>query len=280
MVSDGPLASRSQIPIMTQPLNSTLTGHLELVTTKFPLNDGDRTIRIWLPPNYDANRPPPYPVICAWDGQNLFDQQTASYGKEWQLDETLTELGGEYVVIGCDCPSQQIDRYREYSAFDWDHPTVGHIEAWGPKTVDFLVDTLLPMMEQRYNITTDRNKRVIMGSSMGGQMSLFALCYRPDAFRMALALSHATSDHYSGEQLRSYITNAGFADDATVYIDMGDQEDTGLWGPNEWLKGHEAMVETLSKTGVNFVHHVVPGGIHDETAWAKRFPVIFRTLLL
>ena len=279
-MSDGPLARHSQIPIMTQPLNSTCTGHLELVTTQFPLNDGDRTIRIWLPLNYDANRPTPYPVIYAWDGQNLFDQQTASYGKEWQLDETLTKLGGEYVVIGCDCPSQEIDRYREYSAFDWCHPAAGHIEAWGPKTVDFLVDTLLPMMEQRYNITTDRNKRVIMGSSMGGQMSLFALSYRPDAFRMALALSHATSDHYSGEQLRSYITNAGFADDATVYIDMGDQEDTGLWGPNEWLKGHEAMVETLSKTGVNFVHHVVPGGIHDETAWAKRFPVIFRTLLL
>ena len=264
---------------MTQSLTSTLTGHLDLITTQFPLGDGSRTVRIWLPPSYDANRPEPYPIIFAFDGQNLFDQKTASFGKEWQLDETLTQLGAEYVVIGFDSPTRIIDRYREYSAFEWFHPTTGYIEAWGFETIDFLVDTLLPTLEQHYNISTKREQRTIMGSSMGGYLSLFAISYRPEIFHTALALSHATSDHYGGERLRAYLSVTGFAKDAAIYIDMGDQEDTGRWGPDEWLHGHTTMIDTLKTTGVNFIHDIIRGGIHDETAWSQRFPDIFNRLL-
>ena len=257
----------------------TLVGKLETLTATFPQNDGERTVRIWLPENYDADRKKPYPVIYAWDGQNLFDKQTAGYGMEWQLDETLTELGEEYVVVGFDSPQDALPRYIEYSGLDWTHPTVGEVKARGSETVDFVVDQLIPQLEKRYNLSSNPADRTLMGSSMGGYITLFAMSYRPGVFSTGLALSHASSDHYGGKQLREYFQKNGFASDARLYLDMGGQETVGPWGPEEWLAGHHAMVAALQEAGINIRHQVIDDGVHDETAWAKRFPGIFQTVV-
>ena len=267
-------------------LHTTLTGHLETTLTTFPQNDGERTVRIWLPESYNPARKVPYPVIYAWDGQNLFDQKTATYGKEWQLDETLTALHEEYVVIGFDSSqgeynddSDNLRRYREYSGLDWTHPTAGKIVASGSETVDFVVDQLLPMLEQQYNISPNPTDRILMGSSLGGYITLFAMSYRPGIFATGLALSHATGDHYGGQRLRQYFQQHGFADDARLYLDMGTQEHVTPWHPDDWLAGHHAMVAALGGASVDVRHQVITGGVHDETAWAKRFPSIFQAVI-
>ncbi|WP_163369476.1 alpha/beta hydrolase [Endozoicomonas acroporae] len=258
---------------------STLVGKLETLTTTFPQNDDERTIRIWLPEKYDGSRKEPYPVIYAWDGQNLFDKQTAGYGMEWQLDETLTALEEEYVVIGFDSRRDALSRYIEYSGLDWTHPTVGGVQARGSETVDFVVDTLIPALEKQYNISSNPADRTLMGSSMGGYITLYAMSYRPGVFGTGLALSHATSNHYGGKQLREYFRKNGFAGDARLYLDMGGQETVGPWGPDEWLQGHHAMVTALDDAGISLQHRVIADGVHDETAWAKRFGEIFQTVI-
>ncbi|WP_422447538.1 MULTISPECIES: alpha/beta hydrolase [unclassified Endozoicomonas] len=258
---------------------STLIGSLHTAITYFPINDGNRTIRIWLPETYDKNRPKPYPVIYAWDGQNLFDKQTAGFGMEWQLDETLTALEEEYVVIGFDSPREALPRYVEYSGLDWTHPTVGKVKARGRETVDFVVDTLIPRLEREYNISNNPADRTLMGSSMGGYITLYAMSHRPGVFGTGLALSHATSDHYGGKQLRQYFRKNGFARNASLYLDMGGQETVGPWGPDEWLQGHHAMVAALNNAGIPLQHRVITDGVHDETAWAKRFGEIFQTMI-
>lgn len=266
-------------PKATSPANSsTLTGHLETFTTTFPQNDDERTVRIWLPENYRASKEP-HPVIYAWDGQNLFDEKTATYGKVWQLDKTLTALGEDYVVIGFDSPENNLHRYMEYSGLDWVHPNAGKITARGNETVDFVVDQLIPELENQYHISSTPARRTLMGSSMGGYISLYAMSYRPGVFATALALSHATSDHYGGQRLRAYFQQNGFDRDARLYLDMGTLEDVGLWGPDEWLQGHYEMVRALEYTGVQLQHQVIADGIHDETAWARRFPDIFQTIV-
>ena len=254
-------------------------GKLETITTTFPQNDGHRTVRIWLPENYYSRRQQPYPVIYAWDGQNLFDKGPTTYGLAWHLDETLTALAEEYVVIGFDSPGDALSRYIEYSGLDWTHPTVGKVQARGRETVDFVVDGLTPVLEKRYNISSNPADRTLMGSSMGGYITLYAMSYRPGVFGTGLALSHATSDHYGGKQLRKYFRKNGFARDARLYLDMGDRETVGPWGPYEWLQGHHAMVAALNDTGTTLQHRVIANGVHDETAWAKRFGEIFQTVI-
>ncbi|MEP6504876.1 MAG: alpha/beta hydrolase-fold protein, partial [Betaproteobacteria bacterium] len=45
----------------------------------------ERTVRLYLPPSYDAQPARRYPVIYMHDGQNLFDDATAFAG-EWGVD--------------------------------------------------------------------------------------------------------------------------------------------------------------------------------------------------
>ncbi len=265
----------------------TVVGNLELLTVNnFPIDDEERTIRVWLPESYDPDREQPFPVIYAWDGQNLFDESSSNYGMEWQIDETLTELGAEYVVIGLDSPAEEYNgvssrkrRYIEYTAFDWEHSSDGLIESQGDETVDYVVDELIPLLETSYNIGGSAENRVIMGSSLGGYMSLFAINYRPEVFGTALALSHMTGDMRGGEALRQQFLNHGFSPEAHIYLDMGDQETVGSIGPDSMLAGHNAMLAVFDTLDIQVEHAIIEGGLHDEESWAERFPSIFQLML-
>ncbi len=66
-----------------------------------------RIIRVWLPPNYDADSNSRFPVLYMHDGQNCFDRVTSAFGNEWEIDETLTKLISEkrvppLIVVGID----------------------------------------------------------------------------------------------------------------------------------------------------------------------------------
>ena len=286
-------------------------GHVDKIEMVFPIDnnvDGDndssndlkRTVRVWTPEGYDINRSQPYKVIYAFDGQNLFDKSQASYGMEWQLDETLHDKNADYIVVGLDSPVD-IDtqppgrRYVEYSTQDWTHPEIGPIHARGKETLDFLVNTIIPEIETDYNVSSKPEDRVLMGSSMGGYLTLTAMSYKQGIFNTGLALSHATTDTtnidllgncsatvckgYGGESIRESIANTGYANDASIYLDMGDQEVTSVSKSEEMLDGHLDMVETVKNTGVKVTQHVIIGGVHDEGAWAARFPAIYDEML-
>ena len=67
-------------------------GHLEYFH-EFLFDDfqNKRTVAVYLPLQY-TNSKKFFPVIYASDGQNLFDRATATFGREWQLDENLEEM--------------------------------------------------------------------------------------------------------------------------------------------------------------------------------------------
>ena len=64
----------------------------------------NRRVWVYLPPDY-ATSNKRYPVLYLHDAQNLFDNQTSSFG-EWQVDEALNKLfnQGDYgcIAIGID----------------------------------------------------------------------------------------------------------------------------------------------------------------------------------
>src|SRR5438093_1271327 len=51
----------------------------------------ERTLRLYLPPSYEALPDRRYPVIYMHDAQNLFDDAT-SFAGEWGVDEALDEF--------------------------------------------------------------------------------------------------------------------------------------------------------------------------------------------
>src|SRR5437762_10467875 len=152
-----------------------------------------RRVVVWLPPGYSAHGPK-YAVLYMHDGQNLFDKATAGYGMEWEIDEHLSQLIADRkvrptIVVGIWNTPKRLQEYVPSKAFNGLPAEYrGKIRALygGDPLSDgylkFIVRELRPMIDRRFNVKTDRADTVVMGSSMGSLISLYAIAEYPDIF--------------------------------------------------------------------------------------------------
>src|SRR5438309_777143 len=152
-----------------------------------------RRVVVWLPSGYRAHGPK-YAVLYMHDGQNLFDKATAGYGMEWQVDETLDRLIREKkvrptIVVGIWNTPKRLQEYVPSKAFNGLPPSyrdkVRALYGGDPLSdgyLDFIVRVLRPMIDKRFNVKTDTKNTVIMGSSMGALISLYAIDEYPRLF--------------------------------------------------------------------------------------------------
>jgi metallo-beta-lactamase class B len=169
-------------PLAAKP--HTATPNVRILADSFRLPQlGGRKRRIWLylPPDY-ATSQRRYPVLYLHDGQNIFDEATA-YAGEWAVDETLNKLAssGEdaasCMVVAIDNGGER--RLDEYSPWRNERLKKG---GEGRQYVEFLVETLKPYIDQHYRTRPDAAHTAIMGSSMGGLISLYAGVKYPRVF--------------------------------------------------------------------------------------------------
>lgn len=221
--------------------------------------DRKRQLRLYLPPGY-ATSGKRYPVLYMHDGQNLFDTATA-YAGEWKVDETLDALAKEgkleLIVVGID--NGQDKRMTELNA--WDNERIGKGE--GREYTDFIVKTVKPMIDQQYRTLPDRAHTAIMGSSMGGLASHYALVQYPDVFSKAGVFSPAYWP--AGQPVFDFVRTRPAPKDARLFLLMGGKE-----GPQ--MNGDvKRMAELMKKTGhpaANTVLKIVPKAEHNEAFWA------------
>jgi len=166
---------------------STVTKGVSFVPTsiEMPQLNRKRTIRMYFPPNYSSGKR--FPVIYMHDGQNLFDSAT-SFSGEWNVDEILDSLYKYHnfscIVVGVYNGENQ--RLNELSPWHNDSLNVG---GDGDKYAKFIVKTLKPFIDSHYRTLIDRENTAIMGSSMGGLMSLYLALQYPDVFGKAAIFS-------------------------------------------------------------------------------------------
>jgi predicted alpha/beta superfamily hydrolase len=217
-----------------------------------------RQLRLYLPPGY-ATSGKRYPVLYMHDGQNLFDAATA-YAGEWKVDETLDALAKEgkleLIVVGID--NGQEKRMTELNA--WDNEKMGKGE--GRAYTDFIVNTVKPMIDKTYRTLPDRAHTAIMGSSMGGLASHYALVQYPEVFSKAGVFSPA---YWTAQPSFDFVAQKPVPKDARVFLLMGGKE-----GP-QMNADVKRMAEVVKKTGhpaANTVLKIVPAAEHNEAFWA------------
>src|SRR5690606_842207 len=162
-----------------------------------------RDLLVYLPRSYAASDQH-YPVLYMHDGQNLFDAYT-SFAGEWQVDETMQQLerdGIEWIVVGI--PNAGEDRLAEYSPF----PDPKHGSGRGDLYLDFVVDTVKARIDADFRTLPGRDHTGIMGSSLGGLISLYGFFSRPDVFGFAGAMSPAF--WYGGRAIFPYILKQSY----------------------------------------------------------------------
>ncbi|MBT8212406.1 MAG: alpha/beta hydrolase [Acidimicrobiia bacterium] len=215
-----------------------------------------------------------YPVLYMHDGQNLFDE-VPSYSGEWQVDETLTALaaeGLELIVVGItNGPGEA--RAHEYTLFPSPELGGGNARVY----LDFLVNTVKPLVDVSFLTEPGPSTTGIMGSSLGGLVSLYGFFEHPDVFGRAGAMSPAF--HWDDGQTLDYLRDQP-SRSGRIYMDVGTIEDPE--DPELTRRYHDDFLvarDTLAPTYEDRLMTVIDeGAIHHESAWARRLPDALRHL--
>jgi predicted alpha/beta superfamily hydrolase len=228
-----------------------------------------RRLLVYLPPTYDEGSRR-YPVLYMHDGQNLFDPAT-SFAGAWDVDETMEAAhaeGLDAIVVGI--PNQGDERLNEYSPFV--DPRLGGGK--GERYVAFLCDTVKPLIDADFRTLPGREHTGVVGSSMGGLISLYAFFRRPEVFGLVGAMS--PSLWFARRAIFDYIQRAPFVP-GRIYLDAGTREGRGE------LSDVRRLCRLLRargyREGADLLCAIEKGAGHDESAWGHRLPRELRFLL-
>ncbi len=245
--------------------HNTVAGTLKMLTDLWsPELDNHRSILVHLPPSYSSASDRRYPVVYMHDAQNLFDQATSYAGVEWQVDETMQMLSAEgFEAIIVAVPHMGSGRFTEYNPFP------GFRSGRGEDYLNFLVNTLKPRIDADFRTLAASSSTGIMGSSMGGLISLYGYFRHPDVFGFAGVMSPAL--WVAGGAIYSFIQSRG-QQNGKIYLDNGTRESSAR-------KLHALLLEAGYQPGKNLLYMVESEAEHNETAWARRLPIALRFLL-
>lgn len=235
---------------------------------KIPSLSGNeqRLVYLYLPEDWKTSGKR-YPVLYMFDGHNVFFDTHATYGKSWGMGEYLDKNKKQLIIVAVECSHKGNQRLSEYSPVDFVYPELGQITGRGKEYMDWLVDNLKPYIDANYPTLPDRAHTSIAGSSMGGLMSLYAVCAYNHIFQKAACIS--PSFWVAKDKILDMVANSDVAPDSSIYIDYGSLELPNHLGSSEALF---SVARLLLTRRTRVALKIVPGGAHNESSWEKQIP--------
>ena len=244
-----------------------------------------RDVAVWLPKGYQTGDS--CDVLYMHDGNMLFDATTTWNRREWQVDEVTDSLIQAGLIRPCIVVGiyNTDDRLTEYfPAKTWQHVAEADRKDADLKklTADaylqFIVEELKPFIDQRYKPLTTREHTFMMGSSMGGLISLYALCEYPQVFGgVACLSSHLSMAHLpngvDGEPwatgFRNYVgQHLPEANGSLIYMDHGTEGFDADYG--QYQEQLDSVIRAKGWDTQHYMSLVFDGDDHNETCWGKR----------
>lgn len=279
-------SSAATIPRVT----SGSISHIELFTSKFV---DARNIDIWLPDNYSTKKR--YNVLYMHDGKALFDPFLMFHKQSWEMDATVSKLIKEgriqdTIVVGI--WNNEKFRHAEYypqKHLEYLHKSIRNDfittklknRPMADNYLKFIVTEVKPYIDEHFSTYTDRAHTFIMGSSMGGMISLYAIAEYPDVFGGAAALSTHWIGTYENNVELPLATFTYLQDHipapAThrIYMDHGTKDLDSNYAAHQAYVNEMFRIKGYNEN--NLMSKVFEGENHSENAWAKRveIPLLF-----
>ncbi len=241
-----------------------------------------RNVEVYLPPEYDTDKK--YDVLYVHDGQNVFDGRSAYTGVEWQLDESATRLIEEgrirpLIIVASWCTDRRFEEYMPADPVVADNMAVAAGRAenglLSPNYLRFLVEELKPFIDSSFSTYGSREHTFIMGSSMGGLISHYAVSRYPDIFGGAACLS----THWpalDGIYLQGFEERLPAPGQHRFYYDNGTAALDSLYEPYQQI-ADSLMSKKGYVKGKDWLTLKFPGAEHNEKAWQDRVhePLLF-----
>jgi enterochelin esterase-like enzyme len=263
-----------------------------------------RNVDVWLPEGYNPEKK--YAVLYMQDGQMLFDSTTTWNKQEWGVDETITRLTDQGKIKDCivvgiwnggktrhpdyfpQKPFESLPQNIQDSLLD-EARRRGEAKLFSTSVqsdnyLNFIVYELKNYIDYNYPTLRDRDNTYIMGSSMGGLISIYAICEFPDIFGGAACLSTHWTGTFTADNnpipdaFVDYLAQ-NLPDPAThkIYFDYGTETLDSLYEPFQ-LRVDSVMKER-GYSEENWMTRKFPGENHSENAWQKRLHIPLTFLL-
>ncbi len=263
-----------------------------------------RTIDVWLPEGYnEGNR---YPVLYMQDGQMLFDSAITWNKQAWEVDETATKLILEremkpFIVVGIwnaglmrhseYCPQKPFESLSRanqdtlYRAYRSNGQIVFSDSVRSDAYLKFLVTELKPYIDSHFSADGRPSETYLAGSSMGGLISLYAICEYPSVFGGVACISthwpliFRTENNPFPEALMKYLKqNLPSPQNHRIYFDHGTTTLDAMYPPFQ-KKMDKIMKQRGYQKNKNWLSKSYEGKEHSEKAWKERLEIPLRFLM-
>ncbi|MCV2355065.1 hypothetical protein LNV09_12975 [Paucibacter sp. B2R-40] len=280
----------------TQALPLVSLGRIERLAN-FPSKWVDaRHVDVWVPEGYSADKR--YQVLYMHDGQMLFDASRTWNQQAWDVHLSVARLVAagripQTLIVGI----WNNGKYRHSEYFPQKYlalmPAPQRERLITERLLNkpqsdaylrFLVEELKPVIDAKYTTRPEPASTFLMGSSMGGLISVYAMNEYPQVFGGAAGLSthwvgiskpNAAIPLAAFNYLRTHLASP---ETHRLYQDHGTTELDALYAP------YQVMVNELARErgyvdGLNFETRVFEGSGHNENAWAARLDIPLEFLL-
>ena len=227
-------------------------------SVSYPAVNGteQRRVYVYLPTMYEADPDRRYPVLYMFDGQNVFFDEDATFGKSWGVADYLDYTDTPLIVAAVECNAgANNERLVEYSPYRFDDPQFGHFDGMGQATMSWYIHRFKPFIDRNFRTLPDREHTFI-------------------TFSRAAALS--PSIWVSPEKLSGLVGRAKLEPGTVLYMDYGSRE---MGNHDGMCRGFAEMCSKVLARGIHLTSRIVPGGTHSEASWEKQLPFMFHTLM-
>ncbi len=248
-----------------------------------------RHVDVWCPPGYLESNVR-HAVIYMHDGQNLFAPASSMGGVDWGMDKAITRLMDAKKIPGAIVVGvwHTDIRWREYMPQKpyWTLALQRHHEAFveragGEPVSDsylrFLIQEVKPFVDLKYRTLADKQNTFVMGSSMGGLISLYTISEYPDVFHGAgcLSTNWPAGEHELVNEMAKMLPDPA---SHKLYFDHGTEGLDALYEPYQaQMDGHLRRMGYTEN--VNWMTRKFEGAAHNETAWRSRMEIPLTFLL-
>ena len=251
-----------------------------------------RDVVVWLPEGYQKGDS--CDVLYMHDGNMLFDADATWNRQEWRVDEVVDSLIKAdrirpCIVVGIYNTDERIAEYLPTKSWQYvaeaNRKKVDLKRLTADAYLRFIVEELKPFIDERYQPLTAREHTFMMGSSMGGLISLYALCEYPQVFGGVGCLSsHLSMAHVSysldSEQwatgFRNYVAqHLPETNGSLIYMDHGTKAFDKAYG--KYQVRLDSVFESKGWNKQHYMSLVFEGDGHNEDCWSKRLhhPILF-----
>ena len=235
--------------------------------------DYDKPVYIWKPDDYDPTSSEKYSTIYLLDGQ--FIMYTGKYGQVRedctdaieQIDAMISSTGQKAIVVAVDNVGKRDFELVPNIGVPMDKTDFEYEGTDGTKFAEFVGKTLVPYIQEHYNVCTDALHTSLAGVSLGGMESFYIAQEYPEIFDTVGSFSPSFWE-YDDETWSEYLSGKTFGGDSPfVYFYTGPKEfDTDPHVTD--------MYNRLKKLGYpesRLVLHFNEDGAHGGVYWRAVF---------